>query len=417
MEFGQDLARTAVRRAKRVLHLIAALIAAIPAAAGAQVAVVEQVVDVRMATVGDSLVVELDVPASVIAAANTSGPPGSTPSVTAPLQDLALVARALGYELDVWQGGEPLPVGSADGRVGNGSRVDFRLAYGLGPGDRDISARLNTFVGPMVSPITTRVTYLLSNGEEQTLTLRGAPTRVRFDPGPFDALRDFLVRALNALLSGGDHLLFLACILLPGLRVREAATLFGWAAAGQAVAMAISLFVPLPDAVVLPLRMIGTSAVVIAGIQAVVGARFRWMLPVALVFGLGNGFAFGSTFAAAEPFAGTQVAIAALTFIAAVLVGQLWLGAVAWLGRDWLGTVGAFPRFVLLLAAVVLIHSALHRIVDVGRQLAGSAGEPSSTALWLALGWVVACVLVGFLNGSRPQPPTGAFAAANEGES
>jgi hypothetical protein len=380
------------------------------------VGTVEQVVDVRFEPQGDSLIAVLDVPASALAAVNGPAVPGDTTSVASTEADLALVARSLGYDLDVWQSGEPLPAASAQGLTSaDGSRFYARLAYAFRPGARDISARLNTVVGPVVLPVRTRVTYLLRTGAEQVLALQGAPTRVSFDPGPFDALRDFLVRALNTLFAGGDHLLFLGCLLLPALRPREAATLLGAVAVGQGATMIATLLFPLGAAVAVPLGMIGTSAIVIAGIQAVAGARFRWRLPVAVVFGLGNGFVLGSAFRAAEPFAGSHLWIAATIFVVAFLVGQFWLGAVAWLARDWLGNLGAFPRLVVLLASVVLIHSALHRVVEAGRGLAGVTGEASPVAVWMTLGWVAACVLVGFANGPREHLDTGALAGGGRG--
>jgi hypothetical protein len=265
-------------------------------------------------------------------------------------------------------------------------------------------------------PVATYATYLLPSGAEQNLILRGAPTRVEFDPGAFDALRDFLVRALNTLFSGGDHLLFLACVLLPAWRPREAATLFGAAVLGQGATMTASLLFQVPEPVVLSFRMIATSAIAIAGILAVVGARLRWTLPVAVVFGLASGFVLGATLTSAEPFAGSQLWIAAATYILTVLTGLLWLGAVAWLARDWLDRAGAFPRFVMLFVAVVLIHTALHRMTAAGRELTAITVEASTLAVWLTLGWTAAFLLAGLINGSRAQVTGGSLRTAQEGE-
>jgi hypothetical protein len=281
-----------------------------------------------------------------------------------------------------------------------GARFYARLVYALRPGERDISARLNGSVAQAPGPVATYATYVLPAGGEQILTVRGPAARVRFDPGPFDAVRDFLVRALDAFLLGGGHLLFLACLLLPALGAREAASLFAAVAAGQGATMTASVLFPLPETAVVSLGMIGMSAVVIAGIQAIVGARFFLVLPVAILFGLANGFVFGAEINAAEPFAGSQHSIAAVTYIVTVLAGTLWLGAVGWLARDWLEKAGYFPRLVMLFLSVVLIHSALHRMIEAERQLAGAPGDISSVALWLTLGWVGACLLAGLAGGS-----------------
>jgi hypothetical protein len=133
--------------------------------------------------------------------------------------------------------------------------------------------------------------------------------------------------------------------------------------------------------------------VVIAAVQNVVQAGLRWVVLLALAFGMLNGFAFGTTLAAAEQFAGSHRLMAVVAFVTVALSGELWLGAVAWATRTWLDERGVAARAVSILASVIIAHSAMHLVGDRGQSLARVASFGFERALvWLTLGW--ACVML-----------------------
>jgi hypothetical protein len=221
-----------------------------------------------------------------------------------------------------------------------------------------------------------------------------------FDPGVRNVLQQFIARGARALLDGGDHLLFLLCVLLPVRRARSAAALFAAGALGQAIAMVISVLRPAMTAETLTaLAMIAASMVVIAALQNVVRARLRRVVPLAFAFGALNGFAFGDALTRSEQFAGSHVSIAVVAFFVVALAGELWLGVLVWATRAWLDERGMPERVVSILASAVIAHSAIHRVVDRGGILAQDGSFVAERALvWLTLGWACVMMLVALAN-------------------
>jgi hypothetical protein len=240
------------------------------------------------------------------------------------------------------------------------------------------------------------VRYRLASGRDQTISVTGPPVRVGFDPDAADVLQQFAARGLRALLGGGDHLLFLVCVLLPLRRAGSAAALFAAAAAGQALTMAIGAGAAPPAAAWLAwAAMIAASAVVIAALQTVVSSRLRWVTALAFAFGVMNGAAFADVLAQAGQFAGSHRVMAAAAFGAVALLGELWLGALAWATRIWLDRRGVSDRAFATIAAVVIAHSAIHRVVERGSGLATLGSITAERALvWLTVGWAGIMLLV-----------------------
>ncbi len=204
-----------------------------------------------------------------------------------------------------------------------------------------------------------------------------------------------LTRAFRAVLGGGDHLLFLLCLLLPVRRLRTAAGLLLALTAGQIVSIVASALLAPPGAVALPaVAMFAASALVMAALQAVVGAGQPWTWLLALVFGAANGFTFGSTLVAARQFAGSHVWIALAAFLAVVVLAELWMGVLGWAARLWLDTRGASERGLVLIGAAIIAHSGVHAVMDRGQAFAqtGAFGAGHAVA-WLAAGWVCAVLL------------------------
>jgi len=153
-------------------------------------------------------------------------------------------------------------------------------------------------------------------------------------------------------------------------------------ALGQALAIATFAVRPwLTGDSLTALAMVAASAVVIAALQNIVSARVRWVVPIALAFGVLNGFAFAQSFAASAPLAGSHQWVALTVFLLVVDLGQFWLGAVVWATRLWLAGHGTPERVVSVLASVIIAHAALHRIVDRGHLLAQSGSFGAERAI------------------------------------
>jgi hypothetical protein len=136
-----------------------------------------------------------------------------------------------------------------------------------------------------------------------------------------------------------------------------------------------------------------------AALQNITRARGQLVVLLALVFGVANGVSFGRAFVIAEPMAWSHAAVAALVFGATVLVGELWLAALAWATRTWLDERGVPERVASILASALIIHSAVHRFVDRGHLVAQAGSFTAAHAMvWATLAWLVAMLAVALIS-------------------
>lgn len=359
---------------------------------------VEHVVDMSVEPRASDLLVRAHLPAAVVGDANLPRLADGTLDAAISSERLRIVAADLAHNLDLQQGEVSLPATVESARIGADRRsIDVELRYPNGDGD--VSARLNAFRA-LGAPVRTNLRYRLPSGRDHAVSITGLPARLTLDPGIGEVLPQFVGRGVRALLDDGDHLLFLICVLLPMRRARLAAALFAAAALGQAIAIGFSVLRPATvewsaDA----LAMVAASAVVVAALQNVARARERLVLLVAFVFGLVNGVSFGHALLLATPLAWSHAAAAAVVFAATVLVGELWLGALAWATRTWLDERGVPERTAAILASALIIHSAVHRFVDRGHLVAQAGTFSAEHALaWVTLGWLSLMLLVAVAN-------------------
>jgi HupE / UreJ protein len=366
--------------------------------------IVEQVVEMTVQWQGD-LIVRLHVPAAVTGDASLALLLEGADTVALERQ-LPIVAADIARNLDVRQGDVSLPVSNAGARPGSdAASIDVEVQYAARAGDDDLSARLNAF-SAKEGPVRTTARFRPAARSEQIVSISGPPTRVAFDPPLSSVVPDFAVRGLRALFDGGDHLLFLLCILLPSRRAKSIAALVGSAVFGQAVVIAASLVAPAAFGVWSSIAaMAAASAIVMAAVQNIAGARTQWILPVAVAFGALNGWTFGTVADASVQFAGAHRLTAMLVLGGALLAGELWLVAVAWAFRTWLDERGVPDRGLVLLGSVLVAHTAVHRLAERAQVVAQTGSFGGGRALlWLTLIWVGAMLLAAAANALSSAP-------------
>jgi hypothetical protein len=367
--------------------------------------VVEQIVDMRIADRGDQLLITLQLPAAV---AGDSRLPGLLEGndIAALRAQLQVIAADIAHNLDVRRGNDTL----ADPIIAvrpdrNRTSIEVELRYPSRPGTDRFSARLNRF-SSKDGPVRTVARYQPASGREQIVNVTGPAVRVTFDPSFAAVLRQFAVRGLRALFDGGDHLLFLLCLLLP---MRRTSTVFGLVAAvvlGQAVAMIVAVNQPLLSAEwVAGTAMVAASAIVIATLQGVVRARMRWTILIALAFGVMNGALLGQAAVASAPLGGGHSRAAMFAFVAVLLTGELWLAALLWAFRAWLDERGLPDRVAAILGLAAVAHQALHRVVERAEIVALDGPSESEHVLaWLTLAWIGAVLLAATSNAVAGDP-------------
>jgi hypothetical protein len=364
---------TAVIRFRRAALLLTACVLA-PSVLRAHEVPVEQRVEMAIERQADRLIVRMRLPASLVG----NGP------IQAAADDLA-------RNLDVRQHDVALARPSVAAVRGiERPWTDVEFTYRINAAENGISARLNGFQAPPMQPVRTTVRYALPNGASHIVSIVGPATRVNFDPGALEVAQDFVARALRAVLTVGDHLLLLACLLLPLRSARSAATLFAMLALGQLVGFTAFTFFGFDSRFAISSSMIGASAVVCAAVQNMVNAREKSAAALAVGFGVLNGVAFADLFGATRQFAGTHQTLAFAIVLVMIAAGELWLGAVMWATRSWLDRQGTPPRMFAIVASAIIVHTAIHEIFDRGEALAADGTIALDRALlWLALAWVM----------------------------
>ena len=355
---------------------------------------------------GDRLIVRAHIPATALADARLPRLAGGTLDLTTIEQPLLVVAADTARNLDVQHGRVSLGSPQMTAHVGaDRASVDVELTYGMDGNATDFSARLNAFQGTPLQPIRTTVTYLQPSGAPQIFSVIGPATRVRFDPTALDALQQFVARSLTSVLTIGDHVLVLACLLLPLRRAGVAARVLAVMMCGQALTIVACVLLPETGAAWAPwAAFIGASAVAMAAVQNIVSARLLWVGVLATVFGVLSGVAFGSEFALARQFAGAHQWIALATFLLVLMTAELWLGAVLWATRAWLGSRGVPERMLTVVASALIAHAAVHEVVDRS-QIFGEVGpfDANRALLWLALAWAFIMLAIAAIEAIRRQ--------------
>ncbi|HJZ78593.1 MAG TPA: hypothetical protein VKE51_42990 [Vicinamibacterales bacterium] len=381
--------------AARTGALVAAVLLIASGARSHEVAV-EQIVRVEMRAEADRLVVRMQIPETALTDARLPRLPDGTLDPAAIDPVLPIVAADVVRNLDVQQDGSPLRSADAAARVGaDRTSVDVDATYPI-DGAAGLSARLNAFRGGPLQPVRTTVNYARGSGAPQTISIAGPPARVTFDPALPDSAQEFLARALAAALTFGDHLLMLACLLVPARTRRGAARVITTLIIAQAAGMVVFALGSDVLAPALPAAgMIAASLIVMAAVQNIVLARDRFVTVLVSGFGLLNGLAFGRIFTGEAQFAGAHRLAAFAVFVVVFALAESWLGAIAAATRTWLAGRGAPDRILTPLASALIAHSAVHHVIDRGHEIAqGGSFAAEHALLALAVGWAIVMVLV-----------------------
>lgn len=281
----------------------------------------------------------------------------------------------------------------------NQGYFDARLEYPITSESSSFS--MECFIGAGLSDrLTVTASFELPGGDARTFVLREGSERIWFDPRWYQAGLVFVRSGFFHILGGLDHLLFLACLMIPARRVRHLVlviTAFTLAHSVTLVAAALGVspgaawFPPLVETV------IALSILVMAIENAVqVGPRRR----AALTFGFGLVHGFGFSFGLSEllPFAGAHVPLALFSFNLGVELGQLLVIVLALPAIAWV-LEGSRERPGRIVTSILIGHIAWHWMASRGNELVQTGfTEVAFAALrtlvpWLALAIVASAVL------------------------
>ena len=215
--------------------------------------------------------------------------------------------------------------------------------------------------------------------------LHGDPGVVRLDPRWHQAAWHFVKLGFAHILDGIDHLLFLACLVIPLRRVRPLVFVVTAFTAAHSITLIASALDLAPDALWFPPlveTLIAASIVYMAIENAVATPSLARRCALAFGFGLVHGFGFSFALKETLQFAGSHLLTSLLAFNAGVELGQL--AAIVIL----VPALQLFFRYVLaerigtIVLSVIVAHTAWHWMTERWTDLRAFEG-PAPSALFV----------------------------------
>ena len=272
--------------------------------------------------------------------------------------------------------------------------LDVLLEYPIASDRADFS--IEPRFGRLGLKVLTTLRFLPPGGAERAFEFHGDPGLVRLDPRWHQAALRFVEAGFVHILDGSDHLLFIACLVIPFRRLRPlviiataftvahsitlAATAFGFAPAGL-------WFPPLVE------TLIAVSMVYMA-LENMVGsdAHRRWI--IAFAFGLVHGFGFAFALRDTLQFAGSHLVTSLVAFNLGVELGQVAVLAVLVPAGNLLFRAVPERAGTIILSALVA-HTGWHWMTDRWADLSKfPLPAVDSAAMADILRWTMAAIVL-----------------------
>ena len=255
--------------------------------------------------------------------------------------------------------GDPLPADTAI--AWNQALLDVLFEY-------PITSDRSTFsVRPSLARLGVRVVTVLRYqppaGAERAFEFTGDPGLVRLDPRWHQAAWRFVRLGITHILDGTDHLLFLACLVIPFRRFRPLVVIVTAFTVAHSITLIAAASGLAPDALwFIPLiETLIAASILYMALENVVGAgsmQRRWIM--AFGFGLVHGFGFSFALRETLQFAGSHLLTALLAFNAGVELGQLLVLALLVPALSLAFRYAVRPRMGTIVLSALIAHTAWH---------------------------------------------------------
>jgi len=246
--------------------------------------------------------------------------------------------------------------------------------------------------------VLTTLVFLPPEGASRAFEFHGNPGLVHLDPRWHQAALRFVEAGFRHVLDGSDHLLFIACLVIPLRRFRTLAAVVTGFTLAHSVTLVASAFGWVPDGLWFPplVETLIAASIVWMALENILGANLqrRWMM--ACAFGLVHGFGFSFALRESLQFAGSHLLSSLLAFNLGVELGQLLVLVLLVPLLDWLFRRGVPERAGVIVASVFVAHTGWHWLLDRGEKLLQFQGPVLDTAALLTAMRVALVVLVFF---------------------
>jgi HupE / UreJ protein len=247
--------------------------------------------------------------------------------------------------------------------------------------------------------VMTTLRFLPPGGAERAFEIHGDAGLLRLDPRWHHAALRFVELGFHHILDGTDHLLFIACLVIPFRRLRPLVII----ATAFTVAHSITLIAAAagwaPEGLWFPplVETLIAASIVYMALENIVGsnAQRRWI--VAFAFGLVHGFGFAFALRESLQFAGSHLATALFAFNVGVELGQV---AVLLVLVPMLSFAFRYipERLGTIILSALVAHTAWHWLVERFSDLRRFPLPPLDAATAAsAMRWAMAAVAIGVL--------------------
>jgi hypothetical protein len=267
-----------------------------------------------------------------------------------------------------------------------------RSAFSIRPGLHHLAAST-----------TTVLRFTTPNGDVRAFQFHNDPGVVPLDPRWHQAAWRFLALGFEHILDGTDHLLFLACLVIPFRRLRELALIVTAFTFAHSVTLIASAYGLAPDALWFPplvetLIAASIAFMAIENIVAPLSTQHRWLM--AFGFGLIHGFGFSFALRESLQFAGVHLTTSLLAFNVGVEIGQLLVVAVLVPLTTLVFRYVVAERTGTIIASALIAHTAWHWMTeryDVLRQFRFTWPQLDAPTLAASFRWLLILWLAGGL--------------------
>jgi hypothetical protein len=225
--------------------------------------------------------------------------------------------------------------------------------------------------------VTTALRFMPPDGATRALEFHGNPGLVQLDPRWHQAALSFIVSGFWHIIEGTDHLLFLACLVIPFRRLRPLVVIVTSFTVAHSITLLASAFGFAPDALWFPplIETLIAITIVYMALENIIYASLgksaavssRWI--VAFAFGLVHGFGFSFALRDTLQFAGDHLLTSLLMFNVGVEIGQLAVLIVLIPALGLLFRKVIPERLGIIILSALVAHTAWHWMMERGEQL------------------------------------------------
>src|SRR5689334_19470289 len=252
--------------------------------------------------------------------------------------------------------------------------------------------------------VTTALRFMPPDGNTRAFEFHADVGRVYLDPRWHQAALSFVVSGFWHILEGSDHLLFLACLVIPFRRLRPLVIIVTAFTVGHSISLIASAFGFVPDGLWFPplVETLIAVTIVLMALENIVLAAMdkaggdvgrRWI--IAFAFGTVHGFGFSFALRETLQFAGDHLLTALFGFNLGVEIGQLAVLLVLVPALALLFRVAVPERIGVIILSALVGHTAWHWMLERGEVLARFPPPTLDAAFFASLmrGMMAALVL------------------------